>query len=80
MPKSIASKIGAKGLNLSLAARNVGYIYNSLPNNVHPESVRGNRSENSVSVVMNHILETIRLLLMPNSIMISFNNIKLELV
>ena len=44
MPKSIASKIGAKGLNLSLAARNVGYIYNSLPNNVHPESVRGNRS------------------------------------
>lgn len=31
-------------MNLSLAARNVGYIYNSLPNNVHPESVRGNRS------------------------------------
>ncbi len=42
LPKSIASKIGAKGLKLSLSARNVGYIYNSLPNNVHPESVRGN--------------------------------------
>ncbi len=44
MPNSIANKIGAKGLNLSVAARNVGYLYNSLPNNVHPESVRGNRA------------------------------------
>lgn len=67
MPKSIASKIGAKGLNLSLAARNVGYIYNSLPNNVHRKVFVVIDLQNSVSVVMNHILETIRLLLMPNS-------------
>ena len=44
MPKTIASKIGAKNLGVSLSARNLGYIYNSLPNNVHPESVRGNRA------------------------------------
>ena len=44
MPQSIPSTPRPKGLNLSLPARNVGYIYNSLPNNVHPESVRGNRS------------------------------------
>ena len=44
MPKNIASKIGAKNLGLSLSARNLGYLYNSLPNNVHPESVRGNRA------------------------------------
>lgn len=44
LPNNIASKVGASGINLSLSARNVGYIYNSLPNNVHPESVRGNRS------------------------------------
>ena len=29
---------------MEITGRNVGYIYNSLPNNVHPESVRGNRS------------------------------------
>ena len=44
MPKNIASKVGARNLNLSLSARNLGYLYNSLPNNVHPESVRGNRA------------------------------------
>ena len=40
----IASKIGAKKLGLSLSARNLGYLYNSLPNNLNPESVRGNKS------------------------------------
>ncbi|EJX01183.1 secreted protein containing TonB-dependent receptor, beta-barrel [gut metagenome] len=44
IPSNWAAKLGAKSMNLSLAARNVGYIYNSLPNNVHPESVRGNRA------------------------------------
>lgn len=44
LPQSIASKIRAKNLGVSLSARNLGYLYNSLPNNVHPESVRGNRS------------------------------------
>ena len=43
-PQSIAKKIGAKGLGCSLTGRNLCYLYNSLPNNVNPESVRGNSS------------------------------------
>lgn len=42
IPKTIASKLGAKGLNVSFTARNLGYLYNSLPNNLNPESVRSN--------------------------------------
>lgn len=41
LPEKIAKKMGAQGVNLLLSARNLGYIYNSLPNNLHPESVRG---------------------------------------
>lgn len=44
LPKTVASKIGAKGLNVSVSGRNLGYLYNSLPNNLNPESVRGNIS------------------------------------
>ena len=44
LPGTIASKFGAKSLNVSFSARNLGYIYNSLPNNLNPESVRGNKS------------------------------------
>ena len=40
----IAGKIGAKKLGVTLSARNLGYLYNSLPNNLNPESVRGNKS------------------------------------
>ena len=42
--KNIASKIGAQRLGVSFTARNLGYLYNSLPNNVNPEGVRGNKS------------------------------------
>lgn len=44
LPNSVASKIGAKKLALSFSARNLGYLYNSLPNNINPEGVRGNKS------------------------------------
>ena len=44
MPQFIAKKLRAKNLMLSFSARNLCYLYNSLPNDVHPESVRGNRS------------------------------------
>lgn len=44
LPANWANKVGARGINLSASARNLGYLYNSLPNNVHPESVRGNVS------------------------------------
>jgi iron complex outermembrane receptor protein len=41
MPKEWAGKIGASNINLTLAGRNLGYLYNSLPNNINPESLRG---------------------------------------
>lgn len=44
LPSHISSKIGAKGMNLMFSARNLGYIYNSLPNNLNPEGIRGNKS------------------------------------
>ena len=44
MPKNWASKIGASNINLTVAGRNLGYLYNSLPNNWHPESLRGTQS------------------------------------
>ncbi|WP_286084163.1 hypothetical protein, partial [Parabacteroides goldsteinii] len=44
MPNSIANKIGAAGINLTLTGRNLGYLLNSLPNNFNPESLRGTQS------------------------------------
>ncbi len=44
LPKTFAAKLRAQNMSVSFSAHNVGYIYNSLPNDVHPESVRGNRS------------------------------------
>jgi len=44
VPKSFASKLGSQGMNLSFTARNLGYLYNSLPNKMNPESIRGNSS------------------------------------
>ena len=43
-PVNIASKIGAKGLSLTAAGHNLGYLLNSMPNKENPESVRGTRS------------------------------------
>ena len=42
--KKAISKLGANSLHVLLSARNLGYLYNSLPNKLHPESVRGNRT------------------------------------
>ena len=44
MPQAWASKIGASNINLTVAGRNLGYLYNSLPNNFHPESLRGTQA------------------------------------
>lgn len=40
-PVSIANKIGAKNLAVSLSGRNLGYLLNTAPNHENPESVRG---------------------------------------
>ena len=44
VPASLASKIGASSMSLSLAGRNLGYLLNSLPNNFNPESLRGTQA------------------------------------
>ena len=44
MPKAWAAKVGASNINLTVAGRNLGYLYNSLPNNFNPESLRGTQA------------------------------------
>jgi len=46
-PTSLARKIKASSLSLALNARNLCYLYNSLPNNINPESFRGTSSTES---------------------------------
>jgi len=41
LPQNICKKIGATGLSITAAGRNLGYLLNSLPNNFNPESLRG---------------------------------------
>jgi len=41
VPGKFANKLGARNMNVILSARDLGYLYNSLPNNLHPESVMG---------------------------------------
>ena len=47
LPKNLAQKMKAQNLYVSLNARNLGYLYNSLPNNLNPESFRGTSSSSS---------------------------------
>lgn len=47
LPRAAAQKIKAQNLYVSLNARNLGYLYNSLPNNLNPESFRGTSSNAS---------------------------------
>lgn len=46
-PSSITEKLKINNLNVSLVGRNLVYLYNSLPNNLNPESTRGNQSDYS---------------------------------
>lgn len=47
LPKSLANRLKAQNLYISLNARNLGYLYNSLPNHLNPESFRGTSSSAS---------------------------------
>ena len=40
-PANWAKKVGASSLNVTASGRNLGYLLNSLPDNMNPESVRG---------------------------------------
>ncbi len=46
-PKNIAKKVGMQNLYVAINAHNLGYLYNSLPNNLNPESFRGTSSSES---------------------------------
>ena len=47
LPTSLAHKIKASSLSVAINARNLGYLYNSLPNHLNPESFRGTSSSDS---------------------------------
>ncbi|MBC8004395.1 MAG: SusC/RagA family TonB-linked outer membrane protein, partial [Verrucomicrobia bacterium] len=47
LPISMARKIKASSMSVGINARNLGYLYNSLPNNLNPESFRGTSSTES---------------------------------
>jgi len=47
LPSTLAKKIKASSLSVALNARNLGYLYNSLPNHLNPESFRGTSSTES---------------------------------
>jgi iron complex outermembrane receptor protein len=41
LPQSVAQKMKANSMNLSLTGRNLGYLLNNMPNGENPEAVRG---------------------------------------
>ena len=47
LPASFARSIGFQSMSVGLKARNVLYLYNSSPNDMHPEGFRGNQSDYS---------------------------------
>lgn len=44
LPTTLAQRIKAQNINVAFNARNLMYLYNSLPNNLNPESFRGTAS------------------------------------
>lgn len=50
LPKKIAQSFKAQNVYLAFNARNIGYLYNSMPNNLNPESFRGTTSSASFLV------------------------------
>lgn len=47
LPKSMAQSLKAQNLYIGFNARNLGYLYNTMPNNMNPESFRGTTSDAS---------------------------------
>jgi len=50
LPKNWVSKASLQNVNLGLVARNLGYLYNSLPDHINPEGLSSNRSSNFVEI------------------------------
>ena len=47
LPTSFTQQLGLRNVRLGLNSRNVLYLYNSSPNNMNPETFRGNQSDYS---------------------------------
>ncbi|MEZ5104830.1 MAG: SusC/RagA family TonB-linked outer membrane protein [Draconibacterium sp.] len=47
LPKSLAQRLKAQNLYVAINARNLGYLYNTMPNHMNPESLRGTSSDAS---------------------------------
>ncbi|SIR40385.1 SusC/RagA family TonB-linked outer membrane protein [Maribacter ulvicola] len=47
LPKAFSDKLGARNFYIGVNGRNLGYLHNSLPNNINPESFRGTTSDSS---------------------------------
>lgn len=47
LPKSFSERLNAKNLYVGINGRNLGYLYNSMPNDLNPESFRGTTSSDS---------------------------------
>ena len=64
LPKSFAQKMKAQNIYIAFNARNLGYLYNTMPNHMNPESFRGTTSNASFlqrSVVPNTATYTMTL-------------------
>ncbi len=44
LPDKITSKIGAQGINVMVYGRNIGYLYNTMTNHLHPELQTSNEA------------------------------------
>lgn len=47
LPRSFSDKLGAKKFYIGINARNLGYLHNTMPNDINPESFRGTSSNES---------------------------------
>lgn len=50
LPRNWMQKVYMQNVNVGLVARNLGYLYNSLPDNIHPEGLSSNRSSAFVEI------------------------------
>lgn len=48
LPRKWVNQAFMQSVNVGLVARNLGYLYNSLPDNIHPEGLASNRSSDFV--------------------------------
>ncbi len=50
IPQKLTKKLALNTVNVGFIVRNLGYLYNSLPDNIHPEGLPSNRSSAFVEI------------------------------